>query len=32
MANQSRLAILYRGDPCYRAKLDRDSDAVACEK
>ena len=31
-AKAAGAAPLYRGDPGYRAKLDRDHDGVACEK
>lgn len=30
-AKQAGAAPLYRGDPGYRAKLDRDGDGIACE-
>ncbi|WDV98249.1 excalibur calcium-binding domain-containing protein [Brevibacillus parabrevis] len=31
-AKAAGAAPLYRGEPGYRAKLDRDKDGVACEK
>ncbi|WP_270619823.1 excalibur calcium-binding domain-containing protein [Paenibacillus macerans] len=30
-AREAGAAPLYKGDPGYRAKLDRDKDGVACE-